>query len=186
MCVKKIYELAEKNMHNSTEMLRTSLAKIRTGRAHTGILEHIQVRHHNSLILIKYISSINILDACTLSVQPYEREMIGPIEKAIRDSDLGLNPILLGETIRIPMPVLTEERRHNLVRIIKNEGENARVIVRNFRREANENLKKNLRIKSISKDEERRAQDKIQKLTNDNVNRIDKLIAQKETEIMMV
>jgi ribosome recycling factor len=146
----------------------------------------VHVEYYGSPVPISQVANVNLVDARTISVQPYEKNMAGPIEKAIRESDLGLNPVSMGETIRVPMPALTEERRRDLTKVVKNEGEDAKIAVRNLRREANEGLKKLVKDKSISEDEERRAQDEVQKLTDRCVTEIDKLIAAKEAEIMTV
>jgi ribosome recycling factor len=186
MSAADIKKSAESRMAKSIETLKTNLAKIRTGRAHTGILDHVQVEYYGSPVPVSQVANVNLVDARTISVQPYEKNMAGPIEKAIRESDLGLNPISMGETIRVPMPALTEERRRDLTKVVKNEGEDAKIAVRNLRREANEGLKKLVKDKSISEDEERRAQDEVQKLTDRCVAEIDKLISAKEAEIMTV
>jgi ribosome recycling factor len=186
MSVADIKKSAESRMAKSIETLKVNLAKIRTGRAHTGILDHVHVEYYGSPVPISQVANVNLVDARTISVQPYEKNMAGPIEKAIRESDLGLNPVSMGETIRVPMPALTEERRRDLTKVVKNEGEDAKIAVRNLRREANEGLKKLVKDKSISEDEERRAQDEVQKLTDRCVTEIDKLIAAKEAEIMTV
>ncbi|ANN78249.1 ribosome recycling factor [Bordetella flabilis] len=186
MSVADIKKSAESRMDKSIETLKVNLSKIRTGRAHTGILDHVQVEYYGSPVPISQVANVNLVDARTISVQPYEKNMAGPIEKAIRESDLGLNPVSMGETIRVPMPALTEERRRDLTKVVKNEGEDAKIAVRNLRREANEGLKKLVKDKSISEDDERRAQDDIQKLTDRRVADIDKMIAQKEAEIMTV
>ncbi|MGE8616077.1 MAG: ribosome recycling factor, partial [Achromobacter veterisilvae] len=168
------------------DTLKTNLAKIRTGRAHTGILDHVQVEYYGSPVPISQVGNVNLVDARTISVQPYEKQMAGPIEKAIRESDLGLNPISMGDTIRVPMPALTEERRRDLTKVVRSEGEDAKVAVRNLRREANEALKKLVKDKEISEDDERRSQDEVQKLTDRSVADIDKMVSQKEAEIMTV
>ncbi|WP_459618430.1 ribosome recycling factor [Bordetella sp. 2513F-2] len=186
MSVADIRKSAETRMAKSLETLKADLAKIRTGRAHTGILDHVQVEYYGSPVPISQVANVSLVDARTISVQPYEKSMAGPIEKAIRESDLGLNPVSLGETIRVPMPPLTEERRRDLTKVVKSEGEDAKVAVRNLRREANEGLKKLVKDKTISEDDERRAQDDIQKLTDRYVADIDKLVVQKEAEIMKV
>ena len=165
---------------------KANLGKIRTGRAHTGILDHVQVEYYGSPVPVGQVANVNLVDARTLSVQPYEKHMSGPIEKAIRESDLGLNPISMGDNIRVPMPALTEERRRDLTKVVRSEGEDAKIAVRNLRREANDSLKKLVKDKEISEDDERRAQDDIQKLTDRNVVEIDKMVVQKEAEIMTV
>jgi ribosome recycling factor len=186
MSAADIRKSAESRMAKSLDTLKTNLAKIRTGRAHPSILDHVQVEYYGSPVPVGQVANLNLIDARTISVQPYEKAMLAPIEKAIRESDLGLNPMALGDTIRVPMPALTEERRRDLTKVVKGEGEDAKVAVRNLRREANEGLKKLVKDKTISEDEERRAQDDVQKLTDRFVADIDKLIAQKEAEIMTV
>ena len=173
-------------MVKSLDTLKTNLSKIRTGRAHAGILDHVQVEYYGSPVPISQVANLNLVDARTISVQPYEKSMAAPIEKAIRESDLGLNPMSMGDTIRVPMPALTEERRRDLTKVVRSEGEDAKVAVRNLRREANDALKKLVKDKEISEDDERRAQDDVQKLTDRNVSDIDKMVTQKEAEIMTV
>ncbi|MDQ8032320.1 ribosome recycling factor [Bordetella genomosp. 1] len=186
MSAAEIRKSAETRMSKSLDTLKTNLSKIRTGRAHTGILDHVQVEYYGSPVPISQVANVNLVDARTISVQPYEKQMSGPIEKAIRESDLGLNPVSMGETIRVPMPALTEERRRDLTKVVKSEGEDAKIAVRNLRREANEALKKLVKDKTISEDEERRSQDDVQKLTDRFVADIDKMVVQKEAEIMTV
>jgi ribosome recycling factor len=162
------------------------LGKIRTGRAHTGILDHVMVDYYGSPTAVTQVANITLTDARTIGVQPYEKNMIGPVEKAIRDSDLGLNPSTNGDLIRVPMPMLTEERRRDLIKVVKSEGEDAKIAVRNIRREANEQLKKLLKDKEVGEDQERRAQDDVQKLTDRYVAEIDKALQSKETDLMAV
>ena len=149
----------EQKMLKSLEALKNDLAKIRTGRAHTGLLDHIQVEYYGSMVPLTQIANVTLVDARTIGVQPWEKPMVGKVEKAIRDSDLGLNPATQGELIRVPMPALTEERRKELIKVVKHEGENAKVAVRNLRRDANNTLKDGLKAKTISEDDERRAED---------------------------
>ncbi|MBU6271014.1 MAG: ribosome recycling factor [Betaproteobacteria bacterium] len=186
MSIAEVRKSADQKMQKSIESLKTSLARIRTGRAHAGILDHVQVDYYGSPVPINQVANITLVDARTIGVAPWEKKMAGPIEKAIRDSGLGLNPMSMGELIRIPMPPLSEERRRELTKVVKGEGEHARVAVRNLRREANEQLKKLLKDKTISEDEERRAQDDVQKLTDRFVAEIDKLLVAKEQEIMTI
>ena len=186
MSAAEIRKSAEARMVKSLETLKTNLAKIRTGRAHTGILDHVQVEYYGSPVPVGQVANVNLVDARTISLQPYEKHMAGPIEKAIRESDLGLNPISMGDTIRVPMPALTEERRRDLTKVVRSEGEDAKIAVRNLRREANESLKKLVKDKEISEDDERRSQDDVQKLTDRAVADIDKMVVQKEAEIMTV
>jgi len=186
MSLSDVKKSAEERMAKSLDALKTNLAKIRTGRAHAGILDHVQVEYYGSPVPVGQVANVNVVDARTLSVQPYEKNMAGPIEKAIRDSDLGLNPVAMGDNIRVPMPALTEERRRDLTKVVRSEGEDAKVAVRNVRRDSNDSLKKLVKDKEISEDQERRTQDEIQKLTDRHVADIDKLVAQKEAEIMTV
>ena len=177
---------AEQRMHKSLEALKADLGKVRTGRAHTGLLDHVMVDYYGSQMPIPKVANVSMLDGRTLGVSPWEKKMLGAIEKAIRESDLGLNPASQGEMLRVPMPALTEERRRDLVKVIKHDGENAKVAVRNLRRDANEHLKKMLKDKTATEDEERRAQDEVQKLTDRTVAEIDKLVHAKEAEILAV
>lgn len=186
MAIADIKKSAEQKMQKSIDTLKADLAKIRTGRAHTGILDHIQVDYYGSALPIAQVANVTLVDARTIGVQPWEKKMVQVIEKAIRESGLGLNPATAGETIRVPMPSLTEERRRDLIKVIKAEGENAKVAVRNLRRDANTHLKDALKAKTASEDDERRAQEEIQKLTDRFVLEVDKLLAQKEAEIMTV
>ena len=173
-------------MQKSIDAFKNDLTKVRTGRAHTGILDHIQVDYYGTAMAIGQTAGISLIDARTIGVTPWEKKMIPVVEKAIRDADLGLNPSTTGEIIRVPMPALTEQRRRELVKIVKGEGEAAKVTVRSLRRDANEHLKKMLKDKAVSEDDERRAQDDVQKLTDRFIGEIDKLLSTKETEIMAV
>ncbi|MCD9123471.1 MULTISPECIES: ribosome recycling factor [Cupriavidus] len=186
MSVADIKKSAEQKMQKTIEAFKADLAKIRTGRAHTGLLDHVQVEYYGSPVPISQVANIGLADARTISVQPWEKKMVGAVEKAIRDADLGLNPATIGEVIRVPMPPLTEERRKELTKVVKGEGESAKVAVRNLRRDANEQFKKLVKDKSISEDDERRGQDEVQKLTDRYVAEIDKLVAEKDKEIMTV
>lgn len=186
MSLSEVRKSAETRMGKSIETLKVSLSKIRTGRAHAGILDHVQVEYYGSPVPVSQVANINLVDARTISVQVWEKNMAGPVEKAIRDSDLGLNPIAMGDSIRVPMPALTEERRRDLTKVVRTEGEDAKVAVRNLRRDANDTLKKMVKDKEISEDDERRMQDDVQKLTDKHVAEIDKLVSQKEAEIMTV
>lgn len=186
MSVADIRKSADSRMTKSLETLKSNLAKLRTGRAHPSILDHVQVDYYGSPVPVGQVANLTLVDARTISVQPYEKTMLQPIEKAIRESDLGLNPMALGDTIRVPMPALTEERRRDLTKVARSEGEDAKVAVRNLRRDANDSLKKLVKDKAISEDDERRAQDDVQKLTDRFVADIDKQVAQKEAEIMTV
>ncbi|SAL64751.1 ribosome recycling factor [Caballeronia peredens] len=176
----------DQKMQRSIEAFKADLAKIRTGRAHTGLLDHIQVDYYGSNVPISQVANMTLVDARTIGVQPWEKKMVPVIEKAIRESDLGLNPATQGDLIRVPMPALTEERRRELTKVVKSEGETAKVSVRNLRRDANDQLKKMVKDKEISEDDERRASDEVQKLTDKFVAEIDKLVQTKESEIMTV
>ncbi|MFA4912782.1 MAG: ribosome recycling factor [Burkholderiaceae bacterium] len=186
MSVSDIKKSTDTRMSKSLETLKVNLSKIRTGRAHAGILDHVHVEYYGSPVPLSQVANLNLADARTVTVQPYEKQMAGAIERAIRESDLGLNPISMGETIRVPMPALTEERRRDLTKVVRTEGEDAKIAIRNLRREANESLKKLVKDKDISEDDERRAQDDVQKLTDRCVADIDKMVTQKEAEIMTV
>jgi ribosome recycling factor len=176
----------EQRMHKSIDTLKADLAKVRTGRAHTGILDHVMVEYYGSPTNLSQVANVTLVDARTIGVQPFDKKMLGTIEKAIRDSDLGLNPSSQGEMIRVPTPALTEERRREMVKLVKSEAEDAKIAVRNIRRDANESLKKLLKDKAISEDEERRSQDEVQKLTDKFVIEIDKLVVDKEKEVLTV
>lgn len=186
MSVADVKKNAEQKMNKSIETLKADLAKVRTGRAHTGILDHIQVDYYGTPTQINQVANVTLIDARTIGVQPWEKKMVNVIEKAIRESDLGLNPATQGDLIRVPTPPLTEERRKEIVKMVKGEGEDAKVAIRNIRRDANEALKKMLKDKACSEDEERRAQEDVQKLTDKFVAEVDKLIAEKEKELMTV
>lgn len=186
MSLSEVRSSAESRMVKSLETLKVGLSKIRTGRAHAGILDHIMVEYYGSPVPVGQVANVNLVDARTINVQVWEKNMAGPIEKAIRDSDLGLNPISMGDSIRVPMPALTEERRRDLTKVVRTEGEDAKIAIRNLRRDANDTLKKLVKEKEISEDDERRMQDEVQKLTDKHVVEIDKLVAQKEAEIMTV
>lgn len=177
---------ADAKMQKSIEVLRLDLQKIRTGRAHASLLDHVMVDYYGSMVPVNQVANVTVTDARTLGVQAWEKPMLAKIEKAIRDSDLGLNPAAQGDLIRVPMPALTEERRRDLLKVVKNEGETAKVAIRNLRRDANTHLKEALKNKEVSEDDERRTQDEIQKLTDKFVAEVDKLLAQKETELMAI
>ena len=177
---------AEQKMHKSVEALKTDLAKVRTGRAHTGLLDHVQVDYYGTMTAISQVAGITLADARTIAVQPWEKKMIAPVEKAIRDAELGLNPATQGDVIRVPMPALTEERRRDLIKVVHKEAENARIAVRNVRRDAIAHLKDLLKSKSISEDDERRALDDMQKMTDRSIAEIDKLLQVKEADLLAV
>ena len=176
----------EQKMLKSLDALKHDLAKVRTGRAHTGILDHVQVEYYGSFMPIAQVANITLIDARTIGVQPWEKPMIPKVEKAIRESDLGLNPATQGDLIRVPMPMLTEERRKELIKVVKHEGENAKVAVRNLRRDAITHLKDALKKHELAEDDERRAQDDIQKLTDKYVAEVDKMLVEKEKDLMAI
>ena len=186
MAVADVKKNSEQRMQKSIETLKADLAKVRTGRAHTGILDHVMVDYYGSPTNITQVANVTLIDARTIGVQPWEKKMLSAIEKAIRDSDLGLNPSSQGDMIRVPTPPLTEERRKEMVKLVKTEGEGAKIAIRNIRRDANESLKKMLKDKECSEDDERRAQDDIQKLTDKFVAEVDKLLLEKEKEVLTV
>lgn len=177
---------AEQKMSKALEALKNNFTKVRTGRAHAGMLDAVQVDYYGAMTPINGVASVTLLDARTIGVQPYEKKMIQVIEKAIREADLGLNPSVNSDIIRVPMPMMSEERRKELVKLVKGEAEDARVAIRNVRRDANNALKDALKAKTISEDEERRAQDDIQKLTDKSIADVDKQFTAKEAELMSV
>ncbi|MFA7241815.1 MAG: ribosome recycling factor [Sulfuricellaceae bacterium] len=181
-----IKKSAEQKMQKSLESLKIDLGKVRTGRAHTGILDHVMVDYYGTPTSINQVANVNLVDARTIGVSPWEKKLVGAIEKAIRDSDLGLNPSSQGDLIRVPMPALTEERRKELIKVVKGEAENAKVAIRNVRRDANGMFKDLLKDKDISEDDERRAQEDIQKLTDRNIAEVDKILHAKEIDLMAV
>jgi ribosome recycling factor len=186
MTIADIRKTAEQKMAKSIDAFKQELMKIRTGRAHPGLLDQVHVEYYGSMVPISQVANVTLLDARTISVQPWEKGMGPKIEKAIRESDLGLNPASQGDLLRVPMPALTEERRKELTKVVRHAGEEAKIAVRNLRRDANEHLKKLLKDKQATEDEERRAQDDVQKLTDRTVAEIDRLIHGKEAEIMAV
>ena len=186
MDVVQIKKTTEEKMKKSVEALKADLAKVRTGRAHTGLLDHIKVDYYGNETPLNQVANITLIDSRTIGVQPWEKKLAPAIEKAIRDSDLGLNPATQGEIVRVPMPALTEERRKELIKVVKHEGENAKVAIRNLRRDANHQLKELLKNKTIPEDQERRTQDEVQKLTDRYVADVDKLLHQKEADLMQV
>ena len=181
-----VKESAEQKMQKSLEALKTDLSKVRSGRAHTGLLDHVTVDYYGSPTPISQVANINLIDARTIGVIPWEKNLANAVEKAIRDSGLGLNPMSVGETIRIPMPLLTEERRRDLTKVVKQEAEVVRVAMRNIRRDANAQLKELLKSKDISEDDDRRGQEEIQKLTDRYIVEVDKILQVKEAELMAV
>ncbi len=186
MSIADVKKSAEQRMQKAIEALKHSLAKIRTGRAHTGLLDHIHVDYYGSSVPLSQVANVGLADARTITVQPWEKKMAQVIEKAIRDSDLGLNPSSMGDMIRVPMPALTEERRKELTKIVRGDGEDAKVSIRNVRRDANEAVKKLVKDKVASEDDERRSQDEIQKTTDRYIVEVDRMVAEKDKEIMTV
>jgi ribosome recycling factor len=177
---------AEQRMKKTLDALKTDLGKIRTGRPHTGLLDHVSVDYYGTPTPIPQVANVTLIDARTIGVAPWDKKMTNAIEKAIRESDLGLNPAATGDLIRVPMPALTEERRRDLIKVVRHEAENARVAVRNIRRDSNQQLKDLLKQKKVAEDEERRAQDDVQKLTDRYITEVDKMLAAKETDLMAV
>lgn len=186
MTIADVKKNTEQRMYKSIDTLKADLAKVRTGRAHTGILDHIQVDYYGNPTQLAQVANVTLIDARTIGVQPWEKKMVTVVEKAIRESDLGLNPATQGDMIRVPTPPLTEERRKEMVKLVKGEAEDAKIAIRNIRRDANEGLKKLLKEKACSEDEERRAQDEVQKLTDKFVSEVDRLVIDKEKEILTV
>jgi len=181
-----VKKTAEQKMQKSVDALKNDLAKVRTGRAHTGLLDHVTVDYYGTPTPVPQVGNVTLLDARTIGVTPWDKKMVPAIEKAIRSSDLGLNPATVGETVRVPMPALTEERRKDLIKVVHKEAENARVAVRNVRRDANQHLKELLKQKKVAEDEERRAQDDVQKLTDRYIAEIEKVVQAKEADLMAV
>ncbi|MCK6412708.1 MAG: ribosome recycling factor [Azonexus sp.] len=184
--IAELKKTTETKMDKTLEALKNDLQKVRTGRAHTGLLDHVMVDYYGSPVPVNQVANVTLVDSRTLGVQPWEKNMVGKVEKAIRDSDLGLNPAAQGELIRVPMPMLTEERRRDLTKVVKQEGEGAKVAIRNLRRDANNHLKDALKKGEIPEDDERRAQDEVQKMTDKHIAEIDKMLATKEAELMQV
>ena len=184
--IPELKKSAEQKMHKTVETLKHDYQKVRTGRAHAGLLDHIQVDYYGSMMPINQVANVTLADARTIAVQPWEKKMVQVVEKAIRDSDLGLNPAVSGEMIRVPMPALTEERRRDLIKVVRHEAESSRVAVRNIRRDTNEHLKKLLKEHEVSEDDERHAQTDVQKLTDRFIAEIDKALAAKEADLMVI
>src|SRR5215831_15388002 len=184
--INEVKKSAEQKMHKTVDTLKHDYQKVRTGRAHTGLLDHIQVDYYGSMMPINQVANVTLGDARTIAVQPWEKKMVAVVEKAIRDSDLGLNPSTSGDVIRVPMPALTEERRKELIKVVRHEAENARVAIRNVRRDTNEHLKKLLKDHKVSEDDERHAQTDVQKLTDRYIADIDKVLQVKEADLMAV
>jgi len=186
MAIADIKKQATEKMGKSVDTLKHDLQKIRTGRAHTGLLDHLRVDYYGSDVPINQVASITLSDARTIAIQPYEKKMVQVVEKAIRDSDLGVNPATSGDVIRVPMPALTEERRRELGKLVHREGEDAKVAIRNIRRDAIQHLKDLLKEGEVGEDQEKRAQDEVQKMTDKATSDIDKLVADKEKDLMAV
>ena len=182
----EVKENAVARMHKSINSLKLNLSKIRTGRAHAGILDHLSVDYYGAQTLLTQVANITVADATTINIQPYEKTMIQAIEKVIRESDMGLNPATSGDLIRIPMPTLTEERRKDLIKVVKSEGENSKISIRNIRRDCNETLKKMSKEKEISDDGERGVQEEIQKITDEFILEVDRLIDAKEKDLLVI
>jgi ribosome recycling factor len=186
MVIAELRKNTEQKMDKSVQAFKADLSKVRTGRAHAGLLDHISVDYYGSQTPLTQVAKVVLLDARTIGVTPFEKKMVQPVEKAIRDSELGLNPATSGDTVRVPMPPLTEERRRELIKVVKHEAENARVAIRNLRRDANQHLKEALKNKEVSENDERRAQDEVQKMTDRHIAEIDRLLQQKEAELLAV
>jgi ribosome recycling factor len=186
MNIPDIRKNAEQKMQKSLEALKADLGKVRTGRAHAGILDHVMVDYYGTPTPIPQVANVAVVDARSLGVTPWEKKLVSAIEKAIRESDLGLNPASQGDMVRVPMPPLTEERRKELIKVVKSEGENAKVAIRNLRRDANNALKDQLKSKTVSEDQERRAQEDIQKLTDRYIGEVEKALAAKEADLMSI
>jgi ribosome recycling factor len=182
----ELKKTTEQKMHKSVDAFKADLSKVRTGRAHTGLLDHVMVDYYGAPTPLNQVAKVTLLDARTIGVVPFEKKMMQAVEKAIRDSDLGLNPASMGEQVRVPMPALTEERRKELIKVVRHEAENARVAVRNLRRDANHHLKEALKKKEVSENDERRTQEEVQKLTDRSIAEIDKLLQHKEAELLAV
>lgn len=186
MEVAEIKKATEQKMQKSLEALKNDLAKVRTGRAHTGILDHISVDYYGSVMPLNQVANVTLIDSRTIGISPWEKKMVAVVEKAIRESDLGLNPATQGDLIRVPMPALTEERRRELIKVVKAEAESARIAIRNLRRDANSALKEELKAKTISEDAERRGQEDVQKLTDRYIAEVEKLLQQKEQDLLAI
>jgi len=186
MVIADLKKSTDQKMDKTIQAFKTDLAKVRTGRAHTGILDHVHVDYYGTPTPINQVAKVVLIDARTIGVTPFEKKLVPTIEKGIRESDLGLNPVTSGDTIRLPMPALTEERRKELVKVVKHEAENARVAVRNLRRDAIQHLKDALKKHEVSENDERRAHDEVQKMTDKHIAEIDKLLQQKEAELLAV
>jgi ribosome recycling factor len=186
MAIADLKKTTDQKMDKSVQAFKADLAKVRTGRAHTGILDHVMVDYYGTPTPINQVAKVTLLDSRTIGVTPFEKKMAQAVEKAIRESDLGLNPAAQGETVRVPMPPLTEERRKELIKVVKHEAENARVAIRNLRRDANNHLKDALKKKEVSENDERAAQTEVQKMTDRHIAEIDRVLHAKEADLMAV
>ena len=186
MVIADLKKTTDQKMDKSVQAFKADLGKVRTGRAHTGLLDHDRVDYYGTPTPITQVAKIVLIDARTIGVTPFEKKLITTVEKSIREADLGLNPSTSGDTIRLPMPPLTEERRKELIKVVKHDAENARVAVRNLRRDANHQLKEALKKHEVSENDERRAQDEVQKMTDRHIAAIEKLLQDKEKELMAV
>src|SRR3954468_7313254 len=186
MIIAELKKSTEQKMGKSIESFKNDLAKVRTGRAHSGLVDHVMVDYYGTPTPLNQVAKVILLDSRTIGVTPFEKKLISTVEKSIRESDLGLNPTTSGDTIRLPMPALTEERRKELIKVVRHEAENARGAVRNLRRDAIQHLKEALKKKEVSENDERRAQDEVQKMTDRNIAEIDKLLQDKEKELMSI
>jgi ribosome recycling factor len=186
MVIADLKKTTEQKMDKSVQAFKADLGKVRTGRAHTGLLDHIMVDYYGTPTALNQVAKVVLIDGRTIGVTPFEKKMTGAIEKAIRESDLGLNPSTSGETVRVPMPLLTEERRKELIKVVKHEAETARVAIRNLRRDANHQLKEALKKHEVSENDERRAQDEVQKMTDRHIAGIENLLQDKEKELLAV
>ena len=184
--INDIQKTAEDKMQKSLDVLRDNLAKVRTGRAHAGLLDQVEVEYYGSPVPVSQVANVTLIDARTIGVKPFESNMAGAIEKAIRDSNLGLNPASMGDLIRVPMPMLTEERRRDLIKVVRSEAEDGRVAIRNVRRDANNDFKRLLKDKDITEDDARRGEENIQKTTDKYIGEVDKLLAHKEEDLMAI
>jgi ribosome recycling factor len=182
----ELKKTTEQKMAKSIEAFKADLTKVRTGRAHTGLLDHVTVDYYGTATPLNQVAKVILIDARTIGVAPFEKKLLPAVEKAIRDANLGLNPASMGDTVRVPMPALTEERRKELIKVVRHDAESARIAIRNLRRDANHHLKEALKKKDVSENDERRTQDEVQKLTDRSIGEIDKLLQQKETELMAV
>jgi len=184
MVIADLKKTTDQKMDKSVQAFKGDLGKVRTGRAHTGLLDHVKVDYYGTPTPITQVAKIVLIDARTIGVTPFEKKLITTVEKSIREADLGLNPSTSGDTIRLPMPALTEERRKELIKVVKHDAENARIAVRNLRRDANHQLKEALKKHEVSENDERRAQDEVQKMTDRHIAAIEKLLQDKEKELM--